>query len=338
MAPMASGSPAAVRLPKIRRSSTSRIGKERLSAELMSLVVWLLIASSVGTRPPTLVRRPGAERSRLYGVVVVLPTSCPSAPLSSSTAKVSCPPSADEAPPTRWTSRWRWTARRPGGAGREFRSRRRGRRRRRRERRAGVQHHDVAGVAPESSGGQVAGLLLCEPGALNPPAVLSLANTPVPQTKAKSTPTDAMSSTRRRRRWMVRPQRSNTLPCVHGTLQTVGHLGERCSRGKSDDHMPGTPSQEQCLQILAGALISGLCWSGGSQENRPQGPRAGASRRDRRHRGRGPAPAGRGRRRCTVPPGRGQGAGHGLLCDVSLLHVSRRVADRSDRRGVQLLG
>jgi hypothetical protein len=63
MAPMANGSPAAVRLPKIKRSSTSRMGKDRLSASFMSLVVWVLIASSVGTRPPTLVRRPGAARS-----------------------------------------------------------------------------------------------------------------------------------------------------------------------------------------------------------------------------------------------------------------------------------
>ena len=75
------------------------------------------------------------------------------------------------------------------------------------------------------------------------------------------------------------------------------------------------------------------CWSDGSQENRPQRPPAGASRRDRRHRGRGPAPAGRGRRRCTVPPGRGPRAGHGLLGHVPLLHVPRRAADRSDRRG-----
>ena len=40
MAPIASGSPAAVRLPKMRSNNTSKMGNDRLSARPMSFVVW----------------------------------------------------------------------------------------------------------------------------------------------------------------------------------------------------------------------------------------------------------------------------------------------------------
>src|ERR1022692_1794463 len=88
--PIASGNPAAVRLPKIKSSRTSSIGNERVSARLMSFVVWLLNASSVGTRPPTLVCNPGALRSALMASKLFFRSSSLE-PFISRTANVSCP-------------------------------------------------------------------------------------------------------------------------------------------------------------------------------------------------------------------------------------------------------
>ncbi len=59
-APIASGRHAAVRLPKITSSKMSRIGKDSASARVMLAVTCLSIVSSVGTAPPTWLRRPGA--------------------------------------------------------------------------------------------------------------------------------------------------------------------------------------------------------------------------------------------------------------------------------------
>ena len=58
--PIASGRLAAARLPKMISITISSTGMEKASARPMSEVTCLLIASLVGTSPPTSVRRPGA--------------------------------------------------------------------------------------------------------------------------------------------------------------------------------------------------------------------------------------------------------------------------------------
>ncbi len=64
-APIASGRPAAARLPKITSSRISSTGMEIPSARPMSALTWSLIASSVGICPPTWVARPGTPSSSL---------------------------------------------------------------------------------------------------------------------------------------------------------------------------------------------------------------------------------------------------------------------------------
>ncbi len=58
--PIASGRLAAARLPKMNSMTISSTGREKASARPMSELTSLLIASFVGTSPPTSVRRPGA--------------------------------------------------------------------------------------------------------------------------------------------------------------------------------------------------------------------------------------------------------------------------------------
>jgi hypothetical protein len=60
MPPMTSGKLAAVTEPKITSSKMSSTGSDKLSARPMSLLVWLVMVSSVGTSPPTSVRSMGA--------------------------------------------------------------------------------------------------------------------------------------------------------------------------------------------------------------------------------------------------------------------------------------
>ena len=68
--PIATGSEAAARLPKITSSRISKTGIENPSALAMSAVTSLLIATSIGTVPPTLAVTPLA--ARLAGVSSVL--------------------------------------------------------------------------------------------------------------------------------------------------------------------------------------------------------------------------------------------------------------------------
>ena len=63
--PIASGRPAAAKLPKMISSSTSSAGMEMASARPMSALTSELIASSVGICPPTRVVRPGTPSSPL---------------------------------------------------------------------------------------------------------------------------------------------------------------------------------------------------------------------------------------------------------------------------------
>ncbi len=85
MPPMASGRLAAARLPKMISITISSTGMEKPSARPMSAVTCLLIACSVGVKPPVCVCRPGAARSPLIASRLLI-LAASSAPASSSTA------------------------------------------------------------------------------------------------------------------------------------------------------------------------------------------------------------------------------------------------------------
>ena len=76
--PMASGSEAAAKLPKISTSSTSRIGMEIVSARAMSALTRSLMSWLMTALPPICVCRPGTGTSARTAAMAS-PSSTPSA-------------------------------------------------------------------------------------------------------------------------------------------------------------------------------------------------------------------------------------------------------------------
>jgi hypothetical protein len=89
IAPIASGSEAAAKLPKMTMSSTSRIGIDSPSALAMSFRTVVLISSKIAAVPVTWTSRPGAARSS-WIASYDLARAGSSAPANSSTAYVAC--------------------------------------------------------------------------------------------------------------------------------------------------------------------------------------------------------------------------------------------------------